>query len=87
MKVEPLIKRVGNNGTVVTTDKVICTVKIMQDVGYVAIITAFAHRKSNNKKKLYFLLSFVLLLNGLPGSVSRTKVELKIAGSSARKIR
>ena len=42
MEEEPLIKRVGNNGTVVGKDKVIFTVKIIDDVGYVAIIRAFA---------------------------------------------
>jgi len=77
MEVEPLIKRVGNNGTVVRKDKVICTAKIMQHAGYVAIITAFAQRESNNKKKLYFIFSFMLFLNGLPGIVLRTKVETK----------
>jgi hypothetical protein len=39
---EALIKRVGNNGTVVRKHKVICSVKITEDVGYVAIIRAFA---------------------------------------------
>jgi len=55
MEVETLIKRAGNNGIVVRKDKVICTVKCMEDAGYVVIITAFALRKSNNKKELYFL--------------------------------
>ena len=38
MDEEPLIKRVGNNGTVVRKEKVICIVKLIEDVRYVAII-------------------------------------------------
>jgi hypothetical protein len=39
---ELLIRRVGNNGSVESKDKVICTVKIIEDVGYIAISTALA---------------------------------------------
>ena len=38
MEIEPLIKRLGNDGTVVRKDTVICTVKIKEFAGYVANI-------------------------------------------------